>query len=473
MIPKEIPLEIYEAHRGLSEWNAKFLEFMLDNPEGLNRAHFNSVVKNPVFNYYRLQPWPTFINGKVKSELKTVCMKVFDLLKSIPERLFNYDFDSIAQYYELPGDFCRLVLEGIGKDFLDRMPGRGDFMISPDHGIRCIEYNANANLGGWEQDFLENIYASIPVISKFLTVNHLRIRSSYFLVNALEHILENALKHFGTTPEGKINTALVHEKYSNETQDGLDVFLKQTYKQVLGGINHQLEGELVICDFSRLNPVNESVRLDGKPIHVIIEWCMGKVPSWVMPMVKRGNLMLYNGPIMDIMANKLSLALLSEFQNSDLFNHEERETIKSHIPWSRKLIPGETTYENDDTGAVPIRLENFVISHQERLVLKAGIGYGGYQVIMGAEVPPSQWKQQVEKALSEKTWVVQEYIKPTAFIYQSGETGCEPHQVVWGVFLFGSRSPGGFVRVLPEKSHSHVINLNQGSEQSITLEVEE
>ena len=469
----EIPPEIYEAHCRLSHWNAKFLEFMLDNPEGLKRSNFDAVVNHPIFNYYRLQPWPTFINGKAKSELKTVCIKLFDLLKSIPERLFNYDFDSIGQYYELPGDYCRLMLEGIDRDFLDRLVGRGDFMISPGHGIKCIEYNANANLGGWEQDFLESTYASIPVISKFLTLNRLRVRSSYFLVNALEHILESAVEHFGTNPEGKINTALVHQEYSNETQGGPDVFLKQTYKQVLGGIDHQLEGELVICDFSRLNPVNESVRFDGKPIHVIIEWCMGKVPSWVMPLVKRGNLMLYNGPIMDIMANKLSLALLSELQNSDLFNHEERGTIKKHLPWTRKLIPGETTFENEDTGTVPIRLENFVISHQERLVLKAGLGYGGYQVIMGSELLPDQWKQQVEKALSEKNWIVQEYIKPCSYIYQSGETGCVPHQVVWGVFLFGSRSPGGFVRVLPEQSRSRVINLNQKAEQSITMEIED
>lgn len=469
----DLPPEIYEAHRQLSQWNAKFLKFMLDNPEGLRRSHFDILLNNPVFNYYRLQPWPTFISGKRKRELKIVCMKVFDLLKSIPERLFNYDFDRICQYYELPGDSYRQMLEGIDRDFLDRLVGRGDFMISPTRGIKCVEYNVNTNLGGWEQDFLESIYAHIPVISKFLAANRLQVQSSQFLINVLEHILESAVEIFGSNPEGKINTALVYEKYAGEIQGGVNKFLKQTYKDVLGSIDHRLEGELVLCDFSMLNPVNESVRFGEKTIHVIIEWCMGKVPSWVMPLVKRHSLLLYNGPIMDIMANKLSLALLSQHQNSDLFSPEERESIKNHIPWSRKLIPGKTTYEAHETGAIQIRLEEFVISHRERLVLKAGIGYGGYEVIMGAEVPAGLWKQQVEKALLEKTWVVQEYIKPNSYIYQSGDTGCVPHQVVWGVFLFGTRSPGGFVRVLPEQSRTRVINLNQGSEQSITLEVKE
>jgi hypothetical protein len=298
MSPIDFPPEIYETHRKLSQCNVKFLKFIQDNPEGLRRSHFDFLVNHPLFNYYRLQPRPTFISGKRKIELKKVCMEVFDLLKSIPERLFNYDFDSI-------------------------------------------------------------------------------------------------------------------------------------------------------------------------------EWCMGKVPTWVMEAVKRGNLQLYNGPIMDILANKLNIALLSQMGNSDLFTPREREVIKNHIPWTRKLIPGETTYETYHTGKTQVRLEDFVISHREQLVLKASRSYGGYEVIMGGEALPDQWKQLVEKAFSQKDWVVQEYIKPYSYIYQVGEFGCAPHQVVWGVFLFGTRSPGGFVRVLPEQSHSRVINLNQGAEQSITLEVEE
>ena len=101
--------EIYQAHRELSKWNEKFLKFMLDNPEGLRRSHFDTVVNHPVFNYYRLQPWPTFISRERKRELKIVCQKVFDLLKSIPERLFNYDPQRIGTW---PATFGPFTVKG-------------------------------------------------------------------------------------------------------------------------------------------------------------------------------------------------------------------------------------------------------------------------------------------------------------------------------------------------------------------------
>ncbi|MGD2088413.1 MAG: hypothetical protein PVH61_19710 [Candidatus Aminicenantes bacterium] len=463
--------EIYRAHRWLSQWNVKFLEFMQDNLEGLKRSHFDTVVNHPVFNYYRLQPWPTFISRERKRELKIVCRKVFDLLKSIPERLFNYDLQRIGQYYEIPMDRCRQLFAGVDNEYLNRLVSRGDLVISPSGGIKCIEFNVNANLGGWEQDFMEMIYSTIPVISKFLIQNRVQVRSSYLLVNVMEHVLESALERFGTNPEQGINTAIVMKKFMADKQGPVNTHLKQMYKNVLAKIDNTLAGELVFCQFTGLNSANQSVYFQGKPIHIIIEWYMGKVPSWVMTAVKNGKLLLYNGPIMDIMANKLSIALLSQHENSDVFSRQEREIIKKYLPWTRKLIPGQTTH--DANGSDRGRLEDFVIKHREQLVLKAGMSYGGYDVIMGAEVQPDQWKQQVEKALSQRNWVVQEYIKPVSYLYQAGETGCLPHQVVWGVFLFGDRSPGGFVRVLPEQNHSRVINLNQGSEQSITLEVEE
>jgi hypothetical protein len=466
------PPEIYEAHRRLSPWNEKFLKFMLDNPEGLKRSHFNAVVKHPVFNYYRLQPWPTFINEKTKQELKDVCMSVFDLLKSIPRRLFNYHFERIAQYYEIPVDRCQQIFQGVDDEYLDRLLGRGDLVTSPTQGIKCIEFNVSANLGGWEQDFMEMIYATIPVIARFLSQNLVQIRSSNFFVNLLEHILEDAVKRFGANPAGEINTAIVMKTSTNEGDGPIDMHLKAIYKDVLAQVDKTLAGELVFCKFDGMNRENESISFQGKPIHALIEWYLGKVPSWVTAAVKNGSLLLYNGPIRDIMANKLCIALLSEHKNSDLFSHQEREIIKKHIPWTRKLKAGETTYDTDTGRQARVRLEDFVITHREQLVLKAGLGYGGYDVIMGAEVHPDQWKMQVEKALAAKNWVVQEYIKPSSYIYQTGETGCVPHQVIWGVFRLGRRSPGGFVRVIPEQGGSRVINLNQGAEQSIAIEME-
>jgi hypothetical protein len=107
------------------------------------------------------------------------------------------------------------------------------------------------------------------------------------------------------------------------------------------------------------------------------------------------------------------------------------------------------------------------------LVLKPGDGVAGVNVNLGSGTSADHWKHLVEKALGEKKWVVQEYVPSTSYLYQNGVSGCTEHRTVWGIFVFGSREAGGFVRVLPEKGNSGVINSFQGAELGIVFEVEE
>ncbi|UCH95169.1 MAG: hypothetical protein JSV88_33675 [Candidatus Aminicenantes bacterium] len=468
MSQQEIPKEIFEAHRQLSGCSAKFIEFVKDNPEASKRANFESIVAHPIFNRYPQQPWPTFINEKTKNAMEEACLQVFNLVKSIPGRVFDYDPHKIGRYYEIPVDKTRQLLEGVDDDYLGGLISRGDFIISPAAGLKCIEYNMRASLGGWQQDFMEDIYTSIPVIRRFIKEYSVKLRKSHFFLTLLEPIMDRAVERFGPNPKGEINTAIVFKEYLGDGQGFLNIRLKEMYKTALWKKDPGLKGDMFFCDFDKLQVVNNSIIFRGKKIHVMIERCFGEVPGWVLEVVKSGNLLLYNGPIVQIMANKFNIALLSELENSDLFSLEEKENIKKYIPWTRKLIPGETTY-----GTKKIRLEDFVISHQERLMVKSARGYGGYEVFDGARIPAGQWKQQVEKALEERLWVVQEFIPPYSYLYQAGEHGCVPYQVVWGIFVFGSRYAGGFVRVLPEQNPSRVINLNQKAEQSVALLVEE
>jgi len=71
-----------------------------------------------------------------------------------------------------------------------------------------------------------------------------------------------------------------------------------------------------------------------------------------------------------VLSSKLNISLLSEHEDSDLFTLEEREIIKTYIPWTRKTVPGLTTYKGE-----PVRLEDLVTSARERLVLKPSQGY--------------------------------------------------------------------------------------------------
>ncbi|UCH95168.1 MAG: hypothetical protein JSV88_33670 [Candidatus Aminicenantes bacterium] len=464
----EITKELYAAHRGLSLASTQFLEFVSRCPACLQRSNFNTLLSDRRYEYFQSQPWPTFINQETKKKMKEAAVNVFNLIKTIPQRLFNYDVGKISRYYGFSEGDSTLMLYGVNHGHMRHLLGRGDFIFSPSAGFKCLEFNIQGNLGGWELDELEPLYINTPVISEFLEAYHLQLRKNKFFSILMDHLSASAREYFGDNIHGKVNAAIVFREYLKGLSKSQDSFLKELVNYLHQVKNKDVIGEVVFCGLNQLQVPENKVMLEDKPIHMMIQRFTGHVPLELMKVVKDGNLIIFNGQVSLLLTNKLNLALLSQHQDSDVFSPEEKEIIREHIPWTRKIIPGETTY-----GREKVNLENFILSNREQLVMKPGEGYGGHDVIVGFNTPAAQWKQQLEQVLSEKNWVVQEYVPSFPYLYQAGDEGCAAHHAVWGLFVFGCRYAGGFVRILPEKGNKGVINSHQGAEESIILEVDE
>jgi hypothetical protein len=201
------------------------------------------------------------------------------------------------------------------------------------------------------------------------------------------------------------------------------------------------------------------------------------LPLELLEVSRKGNLLIYNGPISSIMSSKLNIALLSEHEESDRFTAAERQIIKTYIPWTRHLrSPGtlgtldtlDTTYRGER-----IDLEQFVLTHREQLVLKPSTGYGGKGVHVGQRTPEGQWQELVQEACSQGQWVVQERVESLPLLLQWGERGCAEHDSVWGMYVFGTRYGGVWLRVLPHILNDGVINAHKGARSPLVFEVEE
>lgn len=468
----EIAKEIYQAHKQLSSCSETFLDFVKGNPETLKRSNFDTLV-NFNAHYLQTQPWPTFINEKTKAEIEEAAVKVCNLIKSIPDRLFSYDFHKMSYYYCIPEDIVEALFFGVDNNYIENLLARGDFVFSPSSGIKCLEYNMNANLGGWEMDILKPLYLNTPVLSTFLKEYGIRMRKNNFFSIFLTHLIDRALKRFSWNNNDEINMAIASPEdptHRGGANAATISYLEKLYQTILQQKNNALKGNLIICHPDQLKLTDDSLFLfyNNQRIHVLVDLRLEGFPLLLMAAVKKGNLLLYNGPISEIMSNKLNLALLSEHEESNAFNPAEQALIKKYVPWTRKVISGDTTY-----GAEKIKLEDFVIANREQLVLKPSRGMGGTNVYPGRMISSNEWKQLIEKALKENNWVVQEYIESLPYLYQAGEKGCAAHHGVWGFFVFGSRYAGGFVRVLPEKDNKGVINSHLGAEESMILEVKE
>lgn len=461
-----IPKESKRNHQQLSHCNVKFFEFVEQNPDSLVRSNFSSLVWD---ENTKLQPWPLFINRTRKKEMETATIRLCKLIKQIPLRIFNNNPDKISQYYKMPVDIVKMQLDTSDQGHIDQLMGRGDFVMSSS-GLKCIEFNVSSDLGGLEKPIWESMYINIPIISRFLEKYRVKINNTNSLTALLGGLIDIAIANGHQQKE--INIAFVVRGYREGWLEKEISYLSQSYQDVLGTKNRHLQGQIIFCEYHQLNTTTNGVYYEGKnvrvQVHILIELYAGMVMPDILEHFKKGNILLYNGPITRLLSSKLNLALLSEQKNSAIFNEEERKIIQAHIPWTRKIDIMDTTYKG-----TKIRLDDFILSNKDKLVIKPSEGAAGMGVYVGKNATNVQWQEAVIRAISRKNCLVQEYIESVPYLFQNGESGCVEYNVVWGGFLFGDEYLGVWVRMLPVEDDKGIINAHQGAEETVVFEVEE
>jgi hypothetical protein len=109
-------------------------------------------------------------------------------------------------------------------------------------------------------------------------------------------------------------------------------------------------------------------------------------------------------------------------------------------------------------------------SERSRLVLKEGRNYGGKGVFLGQVTPEARWEEVVRTALETGGWIVQERLESLSYLYQCGEYGCAPHDVIWGPFVCGDTYAGVCLRMQPKRVGG-AVNLSLEATQGVVLEV--
>ncbi|MEU4380066.1 hypothetical protein [Micromonospora echinofusca] len=143
------------------------------------------------------------------------------------------------------------------------------------------------------------------------------------------------------------------------------------------------------------------------------------------------------------MHSKLTMGLLSE--GRPWMSAAERSLVDQYVPWTRILSDRRTTRAGREVELLP-----FVLANRDLLVLKAGLGESGKQVVIGGEVDQATWESAVTEA-ADGTSVVQDFVAPrTCRVALVADGADEPHDAevapVIGPLLFGGRPAGLFCR---------------------------
>ena len=108
---------------------------------------------------------------------------------------------------------------------------------------------------------------------------------------------------------------------------------------------------------------------------------------------------------------KAMFGLLTDETITAKFPAAERKAIREHVPWTRLVSQGKTTY-NEKT----IDLPEFILKNREKLALKPNDDYGDQHSYFGWEMDDAGWERALKMAMR-SPYVVQERVEPVKSVF--------------------------------------------------------
>ena len=463
----EIPAEVRRAHAQLSEANGLFLDYVQAHPKLLQRAAFQGIDALEDSGGYALQAWPTFISSAFMAEINRWNKELCHLVKVIPHRIFGGNPTRFAEYYRLQADHAQLISAFYNNPrWVRETVARGDFMLTAD-GFKCMEYNLASRLGGWHSSWATDGMLEIEPVRQFVEEHGLKVRRGSTFKALMGYLVRQCIKRFASN---EVNIAAFTEPGKLAKEYG-QIELFECMQRELADIERLLAGK-VRCRLLEATPDSVKERngmlyQDQHRVHAVLEGPYGfagldATRCWV-----KGTVDLYNGPATPVMNDKRNLAMLSEVQDSDLLSDAERRVVEAHLPWTRRV----STERLHAKAVAPIERQE-ILERQHELVLKPSDLNSGKDVFLGPSCDPTTWRKVLDRAYEEGNWLVQEILESPTYMYQSGDDGAALFDLVWGVFLYGERDGGPFLRLGP-KGAGGPINAHAGAALGVTVVVDE
>jgi hypothetical protein len=331
---------------------------------------------------------------------------------------------------------------------------RLDSFLLPD-SLQFAEYNAESPAGPGYSETLAEIFGELDAMQQFRT--RFGVRSHSLALLLLDALIASYREWGGT--QAKPQIAIVDWR-EVPTWTDFEIIQARFEKQ---GV------PTIVCDPRELVFDGRSLSAQGKKIDLIYRRvlihdilarpteCAALVSAYQARAVCVANTFRCKIP-----HKKAFFAVLTDDRNDALFTARERELIRRHVPWTRRLVAGKTTRYGET-----VDLLGFVRRHRSDFVLKPNDEYGGAGVLLGWEASESEWDAAIQRALAEgeRSWVVQERIqvRREVFPYFEAGTGVAMRDMLVDLapYLFRGKLAGYLTRL----SATGLANVTSGGGQ--------
>jgi len=266
--------------------------------------------------------------------------------------------------------------------------------------LNLVQYNADSPTGVAWADGLSDLFYNAPPVKEF------RKKHSLTKVGGKKHLLSALLstyKHFGGRRKPKIAILEFRPTFATTTSE-FEIF-RDYFRQ------EGCETEIVSPD--QLEFKNGILRRGDFEINLVYrrvsvqEFLQRFDLSHPLVQAYRARAVCMANSFRSELAHKKAMfALLTDETLTQKFPAAERNAIRDHVPWTRLVTATKTTYHEKK-----IDLQEYVIKHRERLVLKPNDDYTGQGSFFGWEMNEASWERALRQALR-TPYVVQEKVEP-------------------------------------------------------------
>lgn len=377
---------------------------------------------------------PLFAN--LTSAAADVCT-LFDLLVSLPDRLFDGD---LCRYTEALGIDPRVaaLLRRCASTPVTRY-GRAD-LYHDGHAFRLLEFNVASELGGLDRGELGSALLDVPAFGEFARAHALsRVDPGAAVTRAIrtaapvsDPVVAIVFANGGLTRY----RPLVESAVDTLRRQGLEVHTGELRNLTVRGNRIHLNGtrvDVVVRYFTADHLLTEEDTVDA-----------------LLRAHKAGTVLLWTTPDSSLYSNKGALALLST--HPEVLDTHERTVVDRLLPWTRLLTP---------------TLVEHCVAEREHMILKPSRDFGGTGIVAGWECEPEKWLRTLTRCAA-GGHVVQQRVVPMPEPMLDPTTGTRSDwTATWGMFLTPDGYAGTDIRALPTNAGA-VVNLAAAAEVRVT-----
>ncbi|ELS54480.1 hypothetical protein [Streptomyces viridochromogenes] len=397
---------------------------------------------------------PAFLDGTVAEDLGDRLSRLYDILLSLPARLYDGDIRALAAAVGWSPLQIETVLRPDGTPRRVPRMARSDLYQEAD-GFKLLELNVGSPLGGFDTQLMNHAMLRHPHVAEFVA------REGLDHIDTLQLLVEMWHEEFPEVDfDARPVVALVDWPDSFPT---LEPRLK-----VMADMLDAHGIEAIPCHAGQVEDRPDGLYVHGRRIDLVHRWFViedllggddTELAAPVLRAAEEGRVHLFAPLEVELYGSKGCLALLSDEANRQHFDAAELALVESFLPWTRMLREGKV----DAPDGERVNLLDHVLAHREELVIKATASHGGLDVLAGWRTPADEWRAKAEQALG-GPYIVQRRVRPMTedFPVGDGSGRTEPVVLNWGVFLAGHGYGGSFIRGIADPE-AGVVSLANGA----------